>query len=247
VTTAADRQEVRRSVVDGTRHAAEAARAAGARFVLASTVAVYGDAPGHQVIDESRPPSPTTPYGEAKLESEQVTRSIDPRAIILRLALVYGPRDRGNFLKLVRAVDRRRAFIVGEGNNRKSVIFVHNLAQRLVRCVDPTVNDIAGVWNAADSPAPTQRELVQHIAAALGRRTPVAVPEALATRATAWLDRGASLLHRRTSFNDQVRKLAASTEFSGAALDKRLGARPLVDLADGIRQTVRWYRTSGTR
>jgi len=229
--TAADHDELRRSIVEGTRHVVEAAGRA--RFVFASTVAVYGSFP-ERPTDEGTPPAPDSAYGEAKLSAELVVRDRLPQATILRIAVVYGPRDRGNVLALMRAVDRGQARVVGPGDNRKSVLYADNLADRIVRLVE---QELPGTFNAADDPAPTQRQLVDELARALGKRSPRGIPRALVMGA-------ARLVDVVTSGNwaDRVRKLAAPTEHRGAALDARLGYAPRVSFAEGIRRAVAWYR-----
>jgi nucleoside-diphosphate-sugar epimerase len=228
--TDADRAAVCRSIVDGTRHVVEAA--GGARLVFASTVAVYGSFPP-QPADETTPPAPDTPYGEAKLEAEDLVRAQAAAAAILRIALVYGTYDRGNFAALARALARRRAFIVGRGDNRKSLVYADNLADRIVRLC---ANDVGGTFIAADV-APTQRELMTQLAGALGRRPPLAVPRGALLLAGRLLD-----LVSGPRWADRVRKLEAATEFSGARLDSALGYAPRVSFPDGLRRAAAWYK-----
>jgi nucleoside-diphosphate-sugar epimerase len=239
---AADERSLRAMIVDGTRHAAEVARARKARLVVASTVAVYGSRPAVP-SDESSPTHPETPYARAKLEAEEVARSIEPDAIILRVAAVYGPHDRGNMVSLIRMVERGLGVVVGGGSNRKSVVYVENLADRIVRAIER--DDLGGVWIAADSPAPTQRELMSAIARALGRRPPLTIPQAPLRAAASLVDVVGIAAGRKTFWRSRVEKLAQSTVFSGAALDEKLGYRPPVDLAEGLRRAVAWSRARG--
>jgi nucleoside-diphosphate-sugar epimerase len=236
-----DHDVLRRSIVGGTRVVAEAARAEGARLLLASTVAVYGAHEGE--ADESTAPVPETPYARAKLEAERVAREI-PRCTVMRFALVFGPHDRGNFVALVRAVDRGWALQVGAGENRKSVVFVENLADRIVRllrCADdhPALGQI---WNAADDPAPSQAAILRAVARNLGRRAPARVPRVVATAAARAGDIMAAAFGRRPRLEERVDKLARATVFPGRALDDCLGYRPQVSFDEGVRRTVAWYR-----
>jgi nucleoside-diphosphate-sugar epimerase len=232
-----DHRVLRAAIVDGTGHVAEAARQSGATLVSASTVAVYGAA-GAIPCDDQHAVAPETPYARAKLEAEAAARARHPSPIILRLALVYGPHDRGNFLKLVRAIDRGYAVTVGAGENRKSVVCVTNVADRILGCLQ-SPETARGTWIVADGPAPSQRELMEIIAGTLGRRAPLRVPEPLVSLATGAVDR---LTLGRLALRDRARKLTASTEFLGTGLDERIGYRPRVSLEEGIRRTVAWYR-----
>ena len=85
---------------ENTRATEQLARAAaerGARFVLASTSSVYGDAV-HVPTPEDAPPSPLGPYAVSKLAAERAcltaARELGADAVIVRLFTVYGPGQR---------------------------------------------------------------------------------------------------------------------------------------------------------
>jgi UDP-glucuronate 4-epimerase len=80
-----------------TERLARAAAERGARFVLASTSSVYGDAV-HLPTPEDAPPSPLGPYAVSKLAAERAcltaARELGADAVIVRLFTVYGPGQR---------------------------------------------------------------------------------------------------------------------------------------------------------
>lgn len=241
--TEADLLELRRAIIEGTRNVANAARRESAHLVLSSTVGVYGSVQT-QRCDEGSATAPDTPYAQAKLESEQAALALHAATTVLRIALVYGPHDRGNFTALVRAVDRRRAFIVGGGSNRKSLIYADNLSDRILLCLDRALR---GTWIAADNPAPTQRELLALVASALGRRPPPRLPRPVVEAAATAVDLAARAVGAGpTRFRHLATKLAASTEYDGTALDRELDYRPRVSLDEGVRRAVTWYRSKGS-
>ncbi|MFJ7151560.1 SDR family oxidoreductase [Streptomyces sp. NPDC100445] len=84
-----------------------AALAPGARIVLISTDNVFaGDAPRHT---ESTPVAPANAYGRAKREAERALLALAPRAVALRVSLVYGhePSDAGKWLNFFAACAHR--------------------------------------------------------------------------------------------------------------------------------------------
>jgi len=89
------REKYERVNVGGTATVVEAAIKAGAkRVVLFSTIAVYGQADG-QVLNEQSPTHPDTFYAQTKLAAEQIflnARGADgqPLGTVLRLGAVYG-------------------------------------------------------------------------------------------------------------------------------------------------------------
>lgn len=84
--------------VDATLRLLEHARNEDARFVFASSAAIYGT-PEAVPIDESDPKRPTSPYGVEKHSSDQYCRLYhdlyDVETVALRYFNVYGPRQRG--------------------------------------------------------------------------------------------------------------------------------------------------------
>src|SRR5437764_7713923 len=75
--------EYERINVEGTRRLLTAAMESGvSRFVLASTIAVYGSGRAG-IIDESTPPSPETPYARTKRMAEELVLA-QPAGGVLR-------------------------------------------------------------------------------------------------------------------------------------------------------------------
>jgi nucleoside-diphosphate-sugar epimerase len=125
----------------GTRRLTEAARAAGVRRVVyVSTIGVHGVKTAGHPIDESSPFEPESLYARSKLEGEQALQEALAGSrtewVILRPPLVYGPDAPGNFGRLVRLVARGVPLPLGSVHNRRSLIYVENLADAIARCID---------------------------------------------------------------------------------------------------------------
>jgi dTDP-4-dehydrorhamnose reductase len=113
---AAEREtEVARRInCDGARNLAEAAKAAGARFVQISTDYVFsGQSAAFHRVGET--PAPVNAYGMTKLRGEQAVREADPDAVILRTSWVYSIYGT-NFVKTILnlAQSRERLTIVSD-------------------------------------------------------------------------------------------------------------------------------------
>ena len=84
--------------VDATLRLLEHARNEDARFIFASSAAIYGT-PEAVPIEESDPKRPTSPYGAEKHAADQYCRLYhdlyDVETVALRYFNVYGPRQRG--------------------------------------------------------------------------------------------------------------------------------------------------------
>jgi nucleoside-diphosphate-sugar epimerase len=49
--------------------------------------------------------------------------------LIFRPVMMYGPGDRGNMGRMIRAIEHRRFVIPGSGNNKKSALYVEDFAR----------------------------------------------------------------------------------------------------------------------
>jgi nucleoside-diphosphate-sugar epimerase len=94
--------------VAGARNVCQVARDAGVpRIVFTSSVAVYGFHP--EPVDEDGNFAPFNPYGQTKLEAEQVYTAWadeDPSRtlVIVRPTVVFGEGNRGNVFNLLRQI-----------------------------------------------------------------------------------------------------------------------------------------------
>ena len=234
--------------VEGTRKLLQHAnRHAVRRFFFYSSVAVYGDSavPTHETLK----PAPVSPYGTSKFLAEQrveawSTQSADLEAVILRPTVIFGPHNYANMYRLIESVAKRRYIGVGSGENIKSIGFVRNIAaatQFLLERTEPGVQ----VFNFADAPHMTTRDLVACISRHLQMRVPaIRVPKALALVFTFPLD----LLSKVTKLDfpltaKRIHKFSSSTHHSAEKL-LRAGFAPQYTLDAGICETVAWYSTA---
>jgi dTDP-4-dehydrorhamnose reductase len=82
---------------DAPAAAARAAASAGAGFVFYSTEYVFDGTAGPYAEDD--PVNPLSHYGRSKLEGERAVTAANPRALVLRTTVVYGPEPQGkNFI-----------------------------------------------------------------------------------------------------------------------------------------------------
>ncbi len=233
--------------VNGTRTLLEAAKLAGVkRFVYGSTIGVYGEYRG-QPLDENTPPRPMNVYGRSKLTAEEVVKSYAQalETSIVRISETYGPGD-FRLLKLFRAVDRGRFFIIGSGLNQRQTIHVADLVRGLrLAAVSPAA--VGETFVMAGEETMTTRELVDEVARALGRKAPsLHLPMWPFLAAAVLFERTLTPLgvqpplHRRRL--DFFRK---SFVLSSAKARAVLGFSPAIPFAEGAVETAGWYRAKG--
>jgi UDP-glucose 4-epimerase len=218
------------------RLARAAVRAGAARFVLASSIKVNGEAsPPGRAFGPGDEPAPADTYARSKLAAEQGLAAIAAGAalvpIALRLPLVYGPGVGANFLTLLDAVARRRLLPLGAVTAKRSLLYVGNLATAIDAALDARPAPV-GVHCLADASPVTVPELVRALARALGVDARVlALPVPLLELAGRLSGRAAVIRRLTTPLVVDASGFAAAT-----------GWAPAATLEQGLADTVRWWR-----
>jgi nucleoside-diphosphate-sugar epimerase len=170
--------------VGATRRAVEAARAARARLVHVSSVAVVGGSSDYSPRPERRtedapfrPLAPDDFYARTKRAAEEVVRAAAERgeitAVAVRPNVVYGERDRLFTPRLVRAVRARLVPLIGPGTNHLPCVYAGNLAAAIVAALDghaPRSGFRAYHITADAAPALEARQFLEAVAEACGVR-----------------------------------------------------------------------------
>ena len=86
------------------------------------------------------PTCPDTFYGQTKLDAEQIVlkaRRADgaPLGTVLRFGAIYGSRIKGNYERLTNALSRNRFIPVGDGMNRRTLIYDKDVGRAVVQVV----------------------------------------------------------------------------------------------------------------
>lgn len=143
-------------------------------FILISSVSVYG-ATGESLVDESYICQPEGAYAESKLESEQKAIDICQKSgidlTVLRLGTVIGEGDRGNVARLISLIDRGLFFWIGEGNNKKSLIYKSDVAKAVKLLAENKKPNKTEIFNLTAEAIP-MKEIVIGISESLKRKTP---------------------------------------------------------------------------
>lgn len=221
--------------VEATRNLAQQAAAAGVRrFVFLSSIKVNGENTAGQPFTRDDTPQPLDAYGISKCEAEDALRQIGAdtgmEIVILRPPLVYGPGVKGNFLRLLRAVARGTPLPLGSINNRRSLVYVGNLVDAIIPCMDAPA--AAGkTYLVSDGEDVSTPALIRKLAAALGT-SPwlLPCPPALLRFGGTLLGKGATAM-----------RLTGSLAVDGTPLRQELAWQPRFSLDQGLNATAQWY------
>jgi len=231
----------------GTAEVARAALAAGVpRLLYVSSLAVTGPTVPGRPLDEKSPPHPVTAYGRSKRAGEDAVRAAGLPFTIVRPPAVYGPRDRA-FLGLFRLARGGFAPLLGDGRQELSLVHGADLAQALIAAATSAAT-LGGTYHAAHPELVTQRQLVEAIGRAMGRRVLVApIPKAIVRLALHALGLSARIAGRTTILDPAKAPelLAPAWTCSSLALERDAGWKAQVPLDTGVADTAAWYRREG--
>jgi nucleoside-diphosphate-sugar epimerase len=238
--------------VQGTANVMRAAVAAGvSHVVLVSSVSVYGG--GAEPTDETFPCHPKDAYGVSKWQAEQVARQIADasgmRLTILRMATIFGEQDPGNIGRLMHAIARGRFVWLGQGTNRKSLVYRGDAARACLLAAMSSSRSESGderirVYNVSAS-AVSVAQIVRGLATGLGRGTPHwYIPAPLVTT----IGRGLSvcMAHRGpvARMNRTIAKWLSDDVYLADRFERDFQFRPRVSLDEGLGREAAWYRHS---
>lgn len=224
--------------VDGTLRLAAAAQQHGVpRFVFVSSIKAVAENDNGRPLREDDPPRIDDAYGRSKRAAEESLIRLGDvtglEIVIARPPLVYGPQVRANFLRLMDAVWRGVPLPLGAADARRSIIYVGNLADALMRCAtDPRA--ARQCFHVADSTAPSVAELVRSLALHLGK------PARLLPVPAGWL----RALGRLTGRSAQIDRLISSLQVDTSHIRDVLGWEPPFSTDQGLSATADWYRST---
>jgi nucleoside-diphosphate-sugar epimerase len=226
--------EYRRVNVSGTRNVVMTAASAGVKLMIyLSSVKAMGEGADF-ILDETSHCDPKTPYGISKLESEEVVREEVERtrmnAIIIRLPMVYGPRNKGNFPRMIRWADRGLPFPLVQPDNLRSIIYVENVVAGVLASIKKAPKGVS-IYILKDREDYSTRMVYEEICRKLGKS-----PRYFPVPAT--------LLQIGRLLSENIKKVSGSFRVSSEKSEKELGFSPPIQFEEGIARTVQWYKCS---
>ncbi len=206
------------------------AKRTGAKILQASTSEVYGDPEVHPQAEDYwgrvNPIGPRSCYDEGKRCAETLffdyRRQHNVQTKVVRIFNTYGPRMHPNDGRvvsnfIVQALQGRDITIYGDGQQTRSFMYVSDLVSALARVMN-TPDDVSGPINLGNPVESTMIELAQMIIDLTASRS--------------------KLVHKALPQDDPRQR---KPDISLA--EKTLNWSPSVPLADGLRETIDYFRT----
>lgn len=220
----ADARDFVRTNVQGTFTLLEAARRKRiSRFVHVSTDEVYGSLAPGEVAHEMTPLEPNSPYAASKAASDLLARSCWQTyrfpVIVTRCSNNYGPHqfpEKLIPLMVTNALEGKKLPVYGDGLNERDWIFVADHCRALDRVLES--GRPGEIYNIASGLTISNLDMVKRLLRCLGKAE--------------------DLIEFVEDRPGHDRRYALDT----AKISRELGWSPAVELDQGLRQTVDWYR-----
>jgi dTDP-glucose 4,6-dehydratase len=216
----------------GTLNALDLADRTGAKYLFASSSEVYGEPEVHpqsesylgnvNTLGERSCYDETKRFGEAAADTYRRDRGLDIR--IVRIFNTYGPRNRADDGRVVpnfitQALANRPLSIFGDGSQTRSYCYVADQAAGILLLLDSELTGPVNIGNPTEHTVMQLAEIVLELTGSTAGVQLLPLPQ-----------------------NDPVRRRPYITR-----AQKLLGWAPIVDLEQGLTQTIDYFRSVGSR
>ncbi|MDR2057049.1 MAG: NAD(P)-dependent oxidoreductase [Dysgonamonadaceae bacterium] len=190
---------------------------------------------------------PETDYGRSKLKAEQFLKTQTGFPfIILRPTGVYGPRDKDYYL-LLKTIKNGWDVVAGFKAQKLTFIYVKDLAKAAFLALQNPV--VRKTYSVADGGVYSGKEYTQMAREILGKkrviriRIPLFILKIVSIMAEAF----SKLSRKPSTLNRDKYKIMKQRDWTCdvVSLEQDLGFRASYKLAQGIRESVNWYRVNG--
>ena len=218
------------------------------RFVFLSSLSVFGAIKEQLPYDEIREddtPKPNTEYGRSKLEAERYIDSIGSRLpyIILRPTGVYGPREKDYFM-MAKSIKQHIDFAVGYQRQDITFVYVTDVVQAVFLALEK--GETGRKYFLSDGQVYQSTTFSDLIHEELGR------PWWLRITAPVWVLRvvtffGEYIGHmtgKVTALNNDKYNILRQRNWRCDIEPARreLGFEPKIQLKEGVKTTIQWYK-----
>ena len=254
VTKCLNKQDFHRINYEGTRNLVETLLEVEMplkRFVFVSSLSIFGaikEQQPYEEICESDTPQPNTEYGRSKLAAEQFLETLGARLpyIILRPTGVYGPREKDYFI-MAKSIQQHSDFAVGYQQQDITFVYVKDVVQAVFLALEKGEN--GRKYFLSDGEVYQSVTFSNLIHEALGR------PWWIRITAPVWVLRIVTffgeyigrMTGKVTALNNDKYNILKQRNWRCDIQPaiKELGFEPKYKLAEGVKETIKWYKEKG--
>ena len=252
VTKCLDKRDFHRINTEGTKNlvlALQELQMPLKRFVFVSSLSIFGAIKEQQPYDEIREtdtPRPNTAYGRSKLEAEQFLATTTLPYIILRPTGVYGPREKDYFI-MAKSIKQHSDFAVGYKRQDITFVYVSDVVQAVFLALEK--GQTGRKYFLSDGQVYQSTTFSDLIHEELGR------PWWIRITAPVWVLRVVTffgeyvgrMTGKVTALNNDKYNILKQRNWRCdiEPAIRELGYHPEVDLKEGVRRSIQWYKENG--
>lgn len=261
VTKCLNKADFHRINTEGTKNLAEALLELGMplkRFVFVSSLSIFGairEQQPYEEICETDTPQPNTEYGRSKLAAEQYLATTTLPYIILRPTGVYGPREKDYFI-MAKSIKQHSDFAVGYKRQDITFVYVEDVVQAVFLALEAgdnkspatgeALSPIGRAYFLSDGEVYQSATFSNLIHEELGR------PWWIRITAPVWVLRVVTffgeyigrMTGKVTALNNDKYNILRQRNWRCdiKPAQRELGYQPKVQLAEGVKRTIQWYK-----
>jgi nucleoside-diphosphate-sugar epimerase len=191
-------------------------------------------------------------YTQTKVESERLALEYQQKhgvpVTVVRPGFIYGPRDRTVLPSMIKSLKAGEVRYLGGGHSALNTTYVGNLVDAIMLAAEHP--GAAGqVYNVTDGEFVSKRQFFEAVADGLGLQRPTrSVPLWVAKIAAKLMERKARKRNSPTAPRLTMARfkfLGLNLDFSIAKARKELGYQPRVAFAQGMAETINWFKQKG--
>lgn len=205
-----------------------------------------GERGSYAPFTEKMVPQPNTRYGTSKLKAEMLLQMSGIPFIIFRATGLYGPRDHDYFL-MFESIRKGFDFSVGFRRQQLTFLYITDLAEGIYDALEKA--PAGETYNVAHPAAYTQTEFRKMSARELDKSVviPVRVPLWGLKAVCAVAEKIGAAKGKPSTLNSDKYNILAQRNWN-VSIEKAardFGFSPKVDLKEGIKRSIDWYKEEG--
>jgi nucleoside-diphosphate-sugar epimerase len=217
------------------------------RFLFVSSIAAVGETGKSGYADETITPNPRSDYGKSKLAAENYIKEVGDKlpSTIVRLPLVYGPRNFHDIYTIFRFAGKRIKLVLGSTST--SVGFVKDITSGIILAAEKDCA-IGQTYFLGEEEAYSYPELAGHVARGVGKKTvKVRIPYFILYIIAFFVETVSAIKGTEPFLQRRPLKefLKSNWRFSMKKAMEELNFKTEYPLPRGAKITADWYRENG--
>jgi nucleoside-diphosphate-sugar epimerase len=215
------------------------------RIIFLSSTAVYKPITTKTLLTEESECEPISFYGKTKLDAEDLIKRHNIPWVVVRAPVIYGPHQPSVLNRFfLDAFNKRKIYIVGKGDNPRSLCFIGNLVEGLMLLAGkPDAN--AKTYILSDNSPYTFDEIITTMSVVIEQEIKVVhLPNILGSISWQIYNLMGELFNLYFVELFVIRTMQLRWEYDITKAKKEMGYNPSMTLEAGIKNTIDWIKNN---